>query len=149
MLWSVDFKFRSLAVSINTESGDIIHIVINGGAQDEGFFYFNSRNSVKSQSMGKYSTINTINKEVLGHITTCLQSKVWGWALRWTGGVYIHISSKWGMGVLKRGPFDGKIRYIHIFHDVSAQTWSDNHISPYKITFIERKTPRHDRFQCD
>ncbi len=65
------------------------------------FVDFNSRNSVKSKCMGKYSIINTINKKVLGHITTCLQSKVWGWALSWTGGVYIHILSKWGMGVSK------------------------------------------------
>ncbi len=73
------------------------------------FVDFNSRNSVKSQCMGKYSIINTINKKVVGHITTCLQSKVWGWALRWTGGVYIDISSTWGMGISKRvGPLTAR-----------------------------------------
>ncbi len=65
------------------------------------FVDFNTRNLVKSQCIGKYSIINMINKKVLGHITTCLQSKVWGWALRWTGGFYIHISSKWGMVISK------------------------------------------------
>ncbi len=42
------------------------------------FVDFNSRYSVKSQCMGKYSIINMINKKVLGPITTCLQSKVLG-----------------------------------------------------------------------
>ncbi len=42
------------------------------------FVDFNIRNLVKSQCMGKNSIINTINKKVLGHITTYLQSKVWG-----------------------------------------------------------------------
>ncbi len=45
------------------------------------FVDFNSRNLAKSQCMGKYSIINMINKKVLGHITTCLQSKGWGLAL--------------------------------------------------------------------
>ncbi len=98
VLRSVDFKFPALAVSINTESGDIIHMVVH---KMKEFVDFNSRNSVKSQCMGKYSIINTINKKVLGHLTTCLQSKVWGWALWRTGGVYIHISSKLGMDILK------------------------------------------------
>ncbi len=91
----------STNVGINTESGDVIHIVHMVSHKMKEFVDFNSRNSVKSQCMGKYSIINTINKKVLGHITTCLQSKVWGWALRWTGSVYINISSKWGMGVSK------------------------------------------------
>ncbi len=82
---SVDFKFPVLAVSINTETGDVIHIVHMVAHKMKEFLDFTNRNSVKSQCMGKYSIINTINKKVLGHITTCLQSKVWGWALRWTG----------------------------------------------------------------
>ncbi len=78
MLRSVDFKFPALAVSINTESGDIIHIVHMVAHKMMEFVDFNSRNSVKSQCMGKYSIINTINKKVHGHITTCLQSKFGG-----------------------------------------------------------------------
>ncbi len=102
MLRSVYLKVPALAVSINTESGDIIHIVHMVAYKMKEFVDFNSRHSVKSQCIGKYSIINKKKiKKVLGHITTCLQSKVWGWALRWIGGVYIHISSKWGMGVLK------------------------------------------------
>ncbi len=101
VLRSVDFEFPMLAVSINTESGDAIHIVHMVADKMKEFVDFNSRNSIKSQCMIKYSIINMINKKVLGHITTCLQSTVWGWALRWTGGVYIHILSKWWMGVSK------------------------------------------------
>ncbi len=57
MLSLVDFKFPALAVSINTESGDIIHIIVHMVAHNmEEFIDFNSRNSVKSQCMGKYST---------------------------------------------------------------------------------------------
>ncbi len=97
MSQSVDCKFPTLTVSINTESGDIIHIVHIMAHKMKEFVDFNSRILVKSQCMGKYSIINMINKKVLGHITTCLQSKVWGWALL----VYIHISSKWGMGISK------------------------------------------------
>ncbi len=67
-----------LKVIINTESGDIIYIVHMMVHKMKEFDDFNSRNSVKSQCMGKYSIINTINNKVLGHITTCLQSKVWG-----------------------------------------------------------------------
>ncbi len=81
MLRLVDFKFPALSVSINTESGDVIHIVHMVAHKRKEFVDFNSRNLVKSQCMGKYSIINTINKKVLGYITTCLQSKVWGWAL--------------------------------------------------------------------
>ncbi len=81
MLRSVDFKFPVLAVSINTESGDIIHIVHMVAHQMKEFVDFNSRNSVKSQCMGNYSINNMINNKVLGHITTCLQSKVWGYVL--------------------------------------------------------------------
>ncbi len=76
MLRSVDFKFPALVVSINTESGDVIHIVHMVAHKMKEFVDFNSRNSVKSQCMGKYSNVNTINKKVLGHITICLQSKV-------------------------------------------------------------------------
>ncbi len=101
MLRLVDFKFPKLAVSINTESGDIIHIVHWVEHKMKEFVDFNSTNSVKSQCMGKYSIVNRINKKLLDHITTCLQSNVWGWALRWTGGIYIHISSKLGMGLSK------------------------------------------------
>ncbi len=101
MLQSVDLKFSALAASINTESGDVIHIVHMVVHKTKEFVDFNSRNLIKSQCMGKYSIINTINKKIHGHITTCLQSKVWGWALWWTGCVYIHISSKWGMGISK------------------------------------------------
>ncbi len=90
---SVVFKFSTLAVSINTESGDIIHIVHIVVQKMKEFIDFNNRYSVKSQCMGKYSIINMTNKKVLGHITTCLQSKVWGWALWWKQDVYIHISS--------------------------------------------------------
>ncbi len=75
-------------VSINTESGDVIHIVHMVVHKMKEFVDFNSRNSVKSQCMGKYFIINTINKKVLGHITTCLQSKVLGWALQWKGGAF-------------------------------------------------------------
>ncbi len=113
MLRSVDFKFPTLGVSINKESGDVIHIVNMMAHKMKDFVNFNSRNSVKSQCMGKYSIINMINKKALGHINTCLQSNVWGWMLRWTGGVYIHISSKWGMGIfVDNGPVDDKIRII-------------------------------------
>ncbi len=101
MLWSVDFKCPTLVVSINTESGDVIHILHMVAHKMKEFVDFYSRNSVKSQCLGKYSIITTINKKILAHITTCLQSKVWGWVLRWTGGVCIHISSKWGMCVSK------------------------------------------------
>ncbi len=80
MLRLVNFKFRALEVSINTESGDVIHIVHMVVHNMKEFVDFNSRNSVKSQCMDKHSIINTINKKVLGHITTCLQSNVWGWA---------------------------------------------------------------------
>ncbi len=74
-----------LVVRINTESGDVIYIVHMVAHKMKEFVHFNSRNSVKSQCMDKYCIINMINKKVLGHITTSLQSKVWGWALR--GGV--------------------------------------------------------------
>ncbi len=68
-------------VSINTESSDIIHIVHMVVHKMKEYVDLNSRNSVKSQCMGKYSIINMTNKKVLGHITTCLQSKVWGYVL--------------------------------------------------------------------
>ncbi len=73
MLRSLDFKFPVLAVSINTESGDVTHIVHMVTHKMKEFVDFNSRNSFKSQCIGKYSIINTINKKVLGHITICLQ----------------------------------------------------------------------------
>ncbi len=65
------------------------------------FVDFNSRNSVKSQCMGKYSIINTINKKVLNHITIYLQSKVW-WmgAMMDSGRLHEHFI-KMGDGVSK------------------------------------------------
>ncbi len=81
----VDLKFPALVVSINTQSGDIIHLIHMVAHKMKEFVDFNSRNSVKSQCMDKHSIINMINKKVLGHITTCLQSKVLEWALQWTG----------------------------------------------------------------
>ncbi len=73
-----------LVVRIDTESSDVIYIVHMVAHKMKQFVYFNSRNLVKSQCMGKYSIINMINKKVLGHITTCLQSNILGWVLRWT-----------------------------------------------------------------
>ncbi len=101
MLRSVDFKFPVLAVNINTESGDIIHIVHMVAHKMKEFVDFNSRIFFKSQCMDKYSIINTINKKVLGHISTCLQSKVWGC-------LHPHF--------FKMGDrhFDGEIRYISL-----------------------------------
>ncbi len=113
MLRSVDFKFPELAVSINKESGDIIHIVHVVAHKMKEFVDFNSRNSVKSQCMGKYAIINMINKKVLGYITTCLQSKVWGMgAMMDRGRLHPHFI-KMGDGCFKdSGPFDGEIQYL-------------------------------------
>ncbi len=58
MLRSVYLKVPALAVSINTESGDIIHIVHMVAYKMKEFVDFNSRHSVKSQCIGKYSIIN-------------------------------------------------------------------------------------------
>ncbi len=103
MLQSVDFKFPKLAVSINTESGDVIHLV-HMVAHMKEFVDFNCRNSVISQCMGKYSIINTINNKLLGHITTCLQSKVWG-----LGAFTSIFRQNGGRRFKDSGPFNGEI----------------------------------------
>ncbi len=110
MLQSIDFKFTALGVSINTESGDVIHIVHMVTHKMKEFVDFNSRNLVKSPCMGKYSIINMINKKVLSHITTCLQSKVWGEHYD-EQGAFTSTFRQMGDGRFEDSePFDGEIR---------------------------------------
>ncbi len=116
MLRSVDFKFPTLSVSINTESGDIIHIVHMVAHKMKEFVDFKTRNSVKSQCMGKYSIINTINKKVLGHMFAIKSLGVGAMIDR--GHLHPHFV-KMGDGRFEdSGLFDGEIWYIFMYINI-------------------------------